>query len=130
MAIRFRPGRLGRKPDTLTRRWDVYQKEGDTATFADANADNFRLIFTTDQLQASLSVTYLEEPLLRASVIMDLHQLHTDIKTAQSTDPTCIDGLTKANDGISNWTIDDDGLLQQNNRLWNPDALDLTTTSP
>ena len=56
---------------------------------------------------------------------MDLHQLRTDIKTAQSTDPTCIDGLTKANDGISNWTIDDDGLLRQNNRLWIPDALDL-----
>ena len=78
----------------LTRRWDVYQKEGDTATFADANADNFRPIFTidqlcvslTDQLRASLSATYLEEPLLRASGIMDLHQLRTDIKTAQSTD--------------------------------------------
>ena len=41
MAIRFRPGRLGRKPDTLTRRWDIYRKEGDTATFADANADIF-----------------------------------------------------------------------------------------
>ena len=56
---------------------------------------------------------------------MDLHQLRTDIKTAQSTDPTCIDGLTKANDGISNWTIDDDGLLWQNNCLWIPNALDL-----
>ena len=79
----------------------------------------------TDQLRASLSATYLEEPLLWASVIMDLHQLRTNIKTAQSTDSTCINGLTKANDGISNWTIDDDGLLQQNNHLWIPDALDL-----
>ena len=24
MAIRFQPGRLGRKPDMLTRQWDVY----------------------------------------------------------------------------------------------------------
>ena len=80
MMIRFRPGKLGKKPDTLTRRWDIYRKEGDTATFADANADNNRPIFTTDQLhfsltenlRASLSATYLEEPVLRASVIMDL----------------------------------------------------------
>ena len=29
LVIRFRPGRLGAKPDVLTRRWDVYPKEGD-----------------------------------------------------------------------------------------------------
>jgi len=29
LAIRFRPGHLGAKPDALTRRWDVYPKEGD-----------------------------------------------------------------------------------------------------
>jgi len=29
LVIRFRPGKLGAKPDTLTRRWDVYPKEGD-----------------------------------------------------------------------------------------------------
>jgi hypothetical protein len=31
MVIRFRPGKLGGKPDALTRRWDVYPKEGDKA---------------------------------------------------------------------------------------------------
>jgi hypothetical protein len=30
LAIRFRPGKLGAKPDALTRRWDVYPKEGDS----------------------------------------------------------------------------------------------------
>ena len=29
LIIRFRPGKLGAKPDALTRRWDVYPKEGD-----------------------------------------------------------------------------------------------------
>ena len=29
LVIHFRPGKLGAKPDTLTRRWDVYPKEGD-----------------------------------------------------------------------------------------------------
>ncbi len=28
LVIRFQPGKLGGKPDTLTRRWDVYPKEG------------------------------------------------------------------------------------------------------
>src|SRR4029077_20631307 len=29
MIVHFRPGKLGAKPDALTRRWDVYPKEGD-----------------------------------------------------------------------------------------------------
>jgi hypothetical protein len=32
MVIRFRPGKLGAKPDALTRRWDVYPKEGNNTT--------------------------------------------------------------------------------------------------
>ena len=30
LVIRFHPGKLGAKPDTLTRQWDVYPKEGDS----------------------------------------------------------------------------------------------------
>jgi hypothetical protein len=43
MVIQFQPGKLGGKPDALTRRWDVYPKEGDTA-FSQINPQNFRLI--------------------------------------------------------------------------------------
>src|ERR1700742_1411259 len=32
MVICFRPGKLGEKPDALTRRWDIYPKEGDSVT--------------------------------------------------------------------------------------------------
>jgi hypothetical protein len=60
MVIRFRPGKLGGKPDALTRRWDVYPKEGDTA-FSQINPQNFRPIFTSDQLSASLNATFLED---------------------------------------------------------------------
>src|SRR6266481_7546035 len=28
LVIRFRPGKLGTKPDTLTRHWDIYPREG------------------------------------------------------------------------------------------------------
>ena len=39
-VIRFRPGKLGTKPDALTRRWDVYPKGGNS-DYAQANPHNF-----------------------------------------------------------------------------------------
>src|SRR5260370_19817036 len=44
--IRFRPGRLGAKPDALTRRWDIYQGNGKT----DNLMTNTKPVFSTDQL--------------------------------------------------------------------------------
>ena len=41
LVIRFRPGKLGTKPDALTRCWDVYPKEGDKG-FARVNPQNLR----------------------------------------------------------------------------------------
>ena len=53
LVIRFRPGRLGTKPDALTRRWDVYPKGGNTG-YATVNPHNFKPIFTQEQLAASI----------------------------------------------------------------------------
>jgi hypothetical protein len=53
MVIRFRPGKLGAKLDALTRRWDVYPKEGDTR-YAQVNPQNYRPVFTQEQLSISL----------------------------------------------------------------------------
>jgi hypothetical protein len=53
LVIRFRPGRLGTKPDSLTRRWDVYLKEGGS-DYASINPQNFKPIFTQSQLASSL----------------------------------------------------------------------------
>ena len=39
LIIRFRPGRLGMKPDSLTRRWDVYLKEG-SSDYTSINPQN------------------------------------------------------------------------------------------
>ncbi|EEB88861.1 hypothetical protein MPER_13116 [Moniliophthora perniciosa FA553] len=78
LVIRFRPGRQGGKPDALTRHWDVYPKEGDTG-YVSINPQNLRPVFTEDQLITSLRATYLEEPVLRASILMDLDQLHKNI---------------------------------------------------
>ena len=39
-VLRFRPGKLGAKPDALTRRWDVYPTEGDSG-YASASPHNY-----------------------------------------------------------------------------------------
>jgi len=86
LVIRFRPGKLGAKPDTLTRRWDVYPKEGDSG-YAQVNPQNLRPVFTQEQLSNSLRATYLEFPVLRAVAIMDMETLHSDILSALPSDP-------------------------------------------
>ena len=53
LVICFRPGKLRTKPDGLTRRWDVYPKEGERS-YAAVNPHNFRPVFTNEQLASSL----------------------------------------------------------------------------
>jgi hypothetical protein len=77
-VLRFRPARLGGKPDALTKQWDVYPKEGDSG-YTSANPHNFHPVFTQDQLNASLRATFLYEPVLQAAHVMDINQLHADI---------------------------------------------------
>jgi hypothetical protein len=120
LVIRFRPGKLGGKPDALTRRWDVYPKEGDRA-YSHVNPHNFRPVFTNEQLSASLRATLLEEPVLRASVIMDVERLHSDIRLHLPGDPVAQIGMKAAKSGDSpRWTIDDSGLLRYDERIWVP----------
>ena len=120
MVIRFRPGKLGAKPDALTRRWDVYPKEGDN-TYAKVNPHNFRPVFTNEQLQSSLRATYLEEPVLRAAVVMDTVTLHSEIREALPTDPETAKGLSAVKNKTSpRWSLDEDGLLKLDNRIYVP----------
>ena len=44
LSLHFHPGKLGTKPDVLTRRWDIYLKEGGV-TYADANPENTHPLF-------------------------------------------------------------------------------------
>jgi len=78
LIICFRPGKLGTKPDALTRRWDVYAKEGGN-DYAKVNPHNFRPIFTQEQLSASLRATSLIPVALQGAIIMDVEQLYDDI---------------------------------------------------
>src|SRR3979490_1088639 len=92
LTIRFRPGKLGTKPDALTRRWDVYLKEGGS-DYGTINPQNLRPIFTTTQLVESLRATQLIIPALRASIIMDSETLHSNILSSLPTDPIAMQHL-------------------------------------
>ena len=85
-VIRFRPRRLGTKPDSLTRRWDIYPKGG-YSNYATVNPANFCPMFTQEQISVSLHATELLMPALRATVIMDQEQLNSDILSALPDDP-------------------------------------------
>jgi hypothetical protein len=100
MVIRFQPGKLGDKPDALTKRWDIYPKEGDTA-FSQINPQNFQLIFTSDQLSASLNTTFLEDVCLRASLVMDIDSLNREIISNYPDDPTAVSSIASATSGTS-----------------------------
>ena len=121
LVIRFRPGKLGAKPDALTRRWDVYAKEGGN-DYAKVNPHNFRPVFTQHQLSASLCATALMPTAMRGSFIMDVEQLHDDIRTSYSSDPATAIHLPTPADPKWNLT---DGLLYLNNRIYVPEHADL-----
>src|SRR5882724_700766 len=80
LIIHFCPGKLGTKPDALTRQWDIYLKEGNS-DYASVNPQNFCLVFISEQLALSLRATTLSIPLLHGSLIMDAERLHSDIRS-------------------------------------------------
>ena len=121
LVIRFRPGKLGTKPDSLTRRWDVYPKGGNS-DYATVNPSNLRPMFTQEQIAVSLRATQLLEPVLRATVIMDQEQLNADILAALPVDPLFIAHQKEPQPG---WTVTPDGFFRHDNLIYIPDANDL-----
>ena len=119
LVIRFRPGKLGAKPDVLTRRWDVYPKEGDKG-FARVNPQNLHPVFMTEQLNASLRATHLQFLVLRASTLMDIEQLHNDILSVLPSDP--ITQIHLSDTSHPCWSIDVTGLLHLDGRIFVPEA--------
>ena len=119
LVIRFRPGKLGAKPDALTRQWDVYPKEGDSG-YAQVNPKNLWPVFTQEQLSNSLRATYLESLVLRAVAIMDVETLHNDILSALPSDPIAQVHLSDPPD--SRWSVDETGFLRLDGRIYVPDS--------
>ena len=119
MVIRFQPGKLGTKPDALTRHWDVYPKEG-SSDYASINPQNLRPIFTDEQLALSLCTTTFWLPALRGSLIMDTERLQADIISSLQSDPTALEHLS--NEAESQWTTSPDGLLRLDDHIYVPDS--------
>jgi hypothetical protein len=126
--IRFRPGKLGTKPDALTRRWDVYPKGGNS-DYAQVNPHNFRPVFTQEQLASSVRAGNLMDTILRAATIVDVNKLHEDIKATLPKDPVTSEKLASFSETSENpdpgWSLDSSGLLRLNDRIYVPDADDL-----
>jgi len=114
LVIWFCPRRLGTKPDALTRRWDIYPKEGDNG-YASLNPHNFHLVFTYEQIAASLQATILITPTLCAATILDQNQLYSDILAALPSGSSISDHLLHL-EGC--WSKDNAGFLRLDNRMY------------
>jgi len=114
LVICFRPGCLGTKPDALTRRWDVYPKGGNNS-YASVNPHNFHLVFTHEQIAASLRATILTTPTLHAATILDQNQLHSDILVTLPLDTSISNHLLHPE---GHWSKDGAGFLRLDNRMY------------
>src|SRR6266581_3673885 len=124
MVVRFHPGKLGTKPDALTRCWDIYPKEGDK-DYACVNPQNFRPIFTQEQLASSLQATYIATPVLQASLLVDAKALHKDILSTLPSDPSISAHFSTPIPLDSHWSLGNDGLLRLDDCIYVPDSDDL-----
>ena len=115
LVIRFCPGHLGTKLDALTRRWDVYPKGGDNG-YASVNPHNFRLVFTHEQIVASLQATILTTLTLCAATILDQDQLYSDILATLPFNSSFSDHLFHPE---GHWSKDSTGFLRlDDNRMY------------
>jgi hypothetical protein len=110
------------KPEALTRHWDIYHKGGNS-DFALANPSNLQPIFTQEQLFTSLHGTVLTTPIIHNAIIMDIQQLHNDIRSSLTLDPLSLTHLPTPT--APNWTLNDSSLLCHHDQIYIPDANDL-----
>jgi len=80
ISIKFRPGRLGKKLDILTRRWDVYGDNPLKESLAQ------KPVFTQAQLTLSDVLLGNQSPSLWAATLINPHSLVLNIKEAQKLD--------------------------------------------
>ena len=120
MVIRFRPGRLGTKPDALTRRPDLYLKEGGK-DFGKVNPLNFKPIFSSETLSESLRASVLLPTALRGVIAMDVDKLNKEIISALDADETVQSYLADIhNKQYSRWSKDTFGFVRIDGRIYVP----------
>ena len=76
-------------------------------------------MFMNEQLTASLRATFLEGPILCASIIMDVDSLHCSIHNSLPLNPEAVIGMKLVNNPSSpQWTMQDDNLLCLDGRVY------------
>ena len=73
----------------------------------------------------SLRATYLAALVLRASTMYDAEQLHNDILSTLSSNSLASIHLSTSEPSNFRWSIDSDGFLRLDDRIYVPDANDL-----
>jgi len=82
------------------------------------NPHNFHLVFTHEQIAASLQATILTTPTLHTATILDQNQLHSDILATLPSDSPISNHLSHP-EGC--WSKDDAGFLRFDGRMYVPD---------
>jgi len=120
MSIKFRPGKLGKKPDALTRCWDVYNQADPPSRTTK------RMLFTPEQLANALEETSSSLPKLQVVTIADPTKLLMDIQEALKSDPEYL-RLTEPDGTLedSHWELRNDGLLYFEDQIYVPESQDL-----
>ena len=125
LLIRFRPGHLGKKPNALTWRPDLYPTKG-TQPPESTNLYNYCPLFTQEQLAFITRIAHLDSPPSSSKKPLDIKSLHIDIRRSLPQDSTTLALLanpTSSQD--TDWLLDKDRLVRYLRRIFVPDALDL-----
>ena len=121
LTIRFRPGKLRAKPDALTCCPDVYPKGGGE-DYLSANPQNYRPVFTEEQLTTSLRATGLEPIVNQVLEKINSNQLHKDILESVITDKFAQDILSKPIPPKSRHSVSPSGFLLIDHCIYVPDS--------
>ena len=103
------------------KQWDIYPKEGGS-NYASVNPHNLCPVFTQEQLASSLCATFLSVPTLCATIIMDDEKLHSNIRSSLCSD---LIASTQLDSPSPHWSIDSEGFLPFNNKIYVPDTSNL-----
>jgi hypothetical protein len=91
--------------------------------YGSVNPQNFRPIFTNQRLSEYLRATYLLEPMLWGSTVMDSEKLHADTLANLASDPIATRHLSDSSD--PRWRETEAGFLRHDGRIYVPEAADL-----
>ena len=93
--------------------------------YAHVNLQNLHPVFTLEQLTASLQAMFLAAMVIQAAVLIDTEALHRDILSSLPSDPTISSHFSSPIPPNSHWSVDAEGLLRLDNRIYIPDSNDL-----